>query len=132
MLVKTSTQTLAEEYPIDLNHPQPYTDAYCKSIYEKVVRWMMQECTYDPERTIQSCKLHFPCCEISFYFYTEFDAFEISLSNAPEYSVPSYPKKPLYQGNLLTFGLIDKCDYKFPPKATEDIWFLRFIIAKKR
>ena len=92
---------------------------------------MMRECTYDPERSEvnQVCWVYPKNFRIQFVFYTEFDAFEISLANAPDYSVPSYPKKNGYEGTLIFKAIDDRCNYLFL-KSVNNILFFKVIVFK--
>ena len=92
---------------------------------------MMRECTYDPERSEvnQSCWIYLQSFKVQFYYYTKFDAFEISLANAPDYSIPSYPKNTRFQG---TFNAVNNfensCNYNIEYDTN---MFLSFTVIKK-
>jgi len=90
----------------------------------------MREFTYDPERSSahQICKIYPSNFKVQFYYHTEHDAFQISLANAPDYSIPSYPKNTRYQGDFIAVNFFENaCNYNI--RTT--ILFLRFKVVKE-
>ena len=119
MLVRTSTQTLAEEYPIDLNHPQPYTDAYCREIYPKVAQWLLDVCQ-ELEVIGKNCYANSyseGVPRIRFDMFIEHEVIRRSLDNPPDYSLNSY-SNPVYVGSLRITSLGSSCNYRMGNSKT--------------
>ena len=107
MLVKlqqSSTQTKTSQYPIDIFHPQPYTEEYCREIYPVLVKWLLMEPKCNPISKQTACFIKRKVqdnLEVGFYIMDNFDKnkLEITLENPPY----SYNSSKVFVNNHINF-----------------------------